>query len=151
MLRKLLISVSVLIALGWFILPPIAFHSPAVVTSWFSLLSPSMQQSYAFEILLSNDEADYKKAVLLNAWLNDFTARDRKFKIDDLDRLVPVTKMGGEALSEPVGLTAARIIIESKDCKAIGQLIAFYRLNEVATSELKTRMARRDLIGCQGL
>ncbi len=151
MLRKLLICVSLLLGCGWFILPPIAFHSPAMVARWFSLLSPSMQQSYAFGMLLNNDEADYKKAALLDAWLNDFTVRERMFKIDDMDRLVPVTKMGGEALSEPIGLTAARIIIESKNCKAIGQLVAFYRLDQIATSELEARIKRSYSNECQGI
>jgi hypothetical protein len=135
--------------LGWFAIPVMMFSDSKIVTLWISALSPKLQESYSLNLLRTKDEADYKKIALLEAWLEDLQTHGRNFKINEFTALVPLTKLGGEPLSEPLGLTAARVIIESRNCPAIGNLFAFYRYDEISTAEVQKRVRQRGITDCE--
>jgi hypothetical protein len=138
----------VVVICAWFVLPAVMFIDSRAVTLWISVLPPDLQESYVLNLLRTKDDADYKKIAILEAWLEDLQTNGGKFKINDFTALVPLTKMGGEPLSEPLGLTAARVIIESRNCPAIGHLFAFYRYDANSIAELQKRVRQKNINGC---
>ncbi|MES2069884.1 MAG: hypothetical protein V4488_06020 [Pseudomonadota bacterium] len=148
MRKKLLIIFALCLVGGWMFFSPVAFYDSSMVSRWISVLPPETQESYVYGLLQSNDVPTYKKVAILEAWQHDLQGHGKSFHIKNLSALIPLTKIGGEPLNEPLGLMAAKVIIESGDCSVIGHLQVFYQSDEIATAWIAEHLHRKNMSNC---
>jgi hypothetical protein len=123
------------------------YHDAASATRWLSLLPPSLQQSFVFHVLNKefDEDTEYEKVVLLEAWEIDVETHAGKLELGDVSKAIPYTSVGDSPLEAPRGLIAARIIIASRNCTAVGLLLAHYRSKPGAILNIVDRLNEKGI------